>query len=79
MRPLGANAGATRTNNFPRRVDGYGQTVGDHARPRTDPDDAERLTDIYGSDGCDARQVPNLASTGLRPAADPATSQVPEP
>jgi hypothetical protein len=51
MRSLGANVGAIRANDFPRKANRYGQAVGDHASLRTDPDDAERLTGIYGSEG----------------------------
>jgi hypothetical protein len=40
---------AIRVNDFLRRANGSGQANGNHARPRTDPDDAERLTGIYGS------------------------------
>jgi hypothetical protein len=43
--------GATRTNDFPRQANGSGQAVGDSSSPRTSPDDAERLTGIYGSEG----------------------------
>jgi hypothetical protein len=43
--------GATRANDFLRQANEYGQTDGDHASSRTDPDDAERLTGIYGIDG----------------------------
>lgn len=46
---VGANLGATRGNNFAPRADECGRTVGDHARSRTDPDDAGRVTGIYGS------------------------------
>jgi hypothetical protein len=42
--------GAIGANDFPRQTNEYGQTDGDHASSRTDPDDAERLTGIYGSD-----------------------------
>src|SRR5262245_46869435 len=51
MRPPGANVGATPVNDFLHQTNGYGQTDGDHASSRTDPDDAERLTGIYGSEG----------------------------
>jgi hypothetical protein len=47
----GANVGATRANDFLRPANGYGQAGGEHPRSRTAPDDAERLTDIYGSEG----------------------------
>jgi hypothetical protein len=43
--------GATRANDFPRQANQSGQAVGDHASLRTHPDDAERLTGIYGSEG----------------------------
>ncbi len=43
--------GATWANDFPRQANGFGQASGDHASSRTDPDDAERLTGIYGSEG----------------------------
>jgi hypothetical protein len=42
---------AARANDFPRQVDGYEQTAAGHASSRTDPDDAERRTGIYGSEG----------------------------
>jgi hypothetical protein len=42
-------------NNFLRQADGYGQADGDHPSPRTDPDNAERLTGICGSDGLTGR------------------------
>ena len=42
--------GATQANDFLRQADGYGQARGHHPNPRTDPDEAERLTGIYGSD-----------------------------
>jgi hypothetical protein len=47
----GANMGATEANGFPRQANNHEQAGGDDARSRTDPDDAERLTDIYGSEG----------------------------
>ncbi|SRR6266536_880718 len=50
MRSLGANLGATRANDFPRQANGCGQAGADHASSRTGPDDAERLTGIYGSE-----------------------------
>jgi hypothetical protein len=57
---MGANVGATRVNDFSRPADGYGQLGGDHARSRTDPDDAERDAGNYGLDvPCVAR--PNSA------------------
>lgn len=52
--------GATRANDFLRQANEYGQTDGDHASSRTDPDDAERLTGIYGSEG-----MPLLVSNRL--------------
>jgi len=51
MLSLGANVGANRMNDFPRYAYRSGQADGDHARSWTDPDDAERLTGIYGSEG----------------------------
>jgi hypothetical protein len=51
MLSLGAMSGATRANDFPRQADGSGQADGDHASSRTDPDNAERQTGIYGSQG----------------------------
>jgi hypothetical protein len=48
---LGANAGATRANDLLRQANGSGQAHGDRPSPRTNPDDAERLTCIYGSEG----------------------------
>ncbi len=50
-RSLGANVGAARANNFPGQADGYGQATDDHPSSRTNPDDAERRTGIYGSQG----------------------------
>jgi len=50
MWSLGANVGATWANDFPRQTNEDGQAGGDHASSRTGPDDAERLTGIYGSD-----------------------------
>ena len=50
MRSLGANLGAIRANDFPRKADECGQAARDHARWRTDLDDAERDTGNYGSD-----------------------------
>jgi hypothetical protein len=41
---MGVNVGATQANDFPRQADGYEQAGGDHASPRSDTDDAERLT-----------------------------------
>jgi hypothetical protein len=51
----GAVAGSQRGSHpgerLPSRADGYGQAIGDHASLRTDPDNPERLTGIYGSEG----------------------------
>ena len=41
--------GATRANDFTRQAHESGQAGDDHASLRTDPDDAERDTGIYGS------------------------------
>jgi hypothetical protein len=43
--------GATDANDFPRHANGFGQADGGHASLRTDLDDAERRTGIYGSEG----------------------------
>jgi hypothetical protein len=43
--------GAIRANDFPRQADESGRAGDDHASMRTDPDDAERDTGIYGSGG----------------------------
>ena len=48
---MGAMSGAIGANDFPRQSDGSGRAAGDHASSRTDPDDTERLTGIYGSEG----------------------------
>ena len=48
---MGSILGAIGTNDFLRAAKEYGQTGGDHARPQTDLDDAERLASIYGSEG----------------------------
>jgi hypothetical protein len=45
---LGASVGATRANDLLRQANGSGQAHGDSLSPRTDPDDLERLTCIYG-------------------------------
>jgi hypothetical protein len=47
----GANLGATRANDFPRQANGCGQAGSHDPSPRTDPDDPERRTGIYGSEG----------------------------
>jgi hypothetical protein len=46
----GANVGATRANEFPCRRTGMDKMARDHSMSRTDPNGAERLTGIYGSD-----------------------------
>jgi hypothetical protein len=51
MRSLGAMLGAIGANDFLRPANEYGQADCDHARSWTDPDDAERLTGTYGSEG----------------------------
>jgi hypothetical protein len=51
MRSLGANLGATEANDFPGQADGYEQATGGYPSSRIDPDDAERLTGIYGLEG----------------------------
>ena len=43
--------GAIGANDFLRQADESGQAGGDHASSRTDPDNAERLTGIYESEG----------------------------
>jgi hypothetical protein len=55
--------GAIGANDFPRQANEYGQADSDHARSRTDPDNAERLTSMYGLDG-----LPYLAR--LTPTSD---------
>jgi hypothetical protein len=47
--PRGTEVGATRTNGWPGQTNGYAQPGSDHASSRTEPDDVERLTGIYGS------------------------------
>jgi hypothetical protein len=42
-------SGAIGANDFLRQANGSGQADGDHASLRTDLDDAERQTGIYGS------------------------------
>ena len=51
--------GATRANDFMRQSNEYGQARGDHPSSRTDPDNAERLTGIYGSEGWGVRVSPS--------------------
>ena len=65
--------GATRAYDFPRQADGYGQAGGDHASLRTDPDDDERLTGIYGTDGQQER--PGRPPLAGHPVAVEAPSQ----
>jgi hypothetical protein len=48
---MGANVGATRANDLPRQADDSGQAADNLASSRTDPDDAERDTGNYGSEG----------------------------
>ena len=45
-RSLGANIGATRTNDFPGQADGYGRAADDHAGSRTNPNDGKRRAGI---------------------------------
>ena len=59
--------GAIQANDFPREANGYRQAGGDHASLRTDPDDAERLTGIYGSEGWGFESL--RARPGQRPFA----------
>jgi hypothetical protein len=42
---------AVRADDFLWRANGRGLAAGDQASSRTYPDEAERQTDIYGSDG----------------------------
>jgi hypothetical protein len=77
--------GAIRTNDFARNADGCGQAGGDHPSSRTDPDDAERLTGIYGSvpvgrwREAAAEPLPVLGPEGpaVRVGLPPETSQAP--
>ena len=55
--------GATRANDFPRQADDYGQEHGHLPSPRTGPDDSERLTGIYRSDG---RRLEACCAIGFR-------------
>ncbi len=48
---MGANVGATRTNDLPGQADDYGHAADNLASSRTDPDGAERDTGNYGSEG----------------------------
>ena len=73
MRSLGANVGATRANYFLRWAYEYGQADGAHARQRTDPDDAERLTGIYGLEGlCPPSSPIDQVKLSVRPSRRPA-------
>jgi hypothetical protein len=38
-------------NGLPVQANGYGQPASDHASSRTEPNNAEHLTGIYGSEG----------------------------
>jgi hypothetical protein len=49
--PVGANVGATRANDFPRRANEHGQAADQHPRSRTGLDDAEHEAGNYGSEG----------------------------
>jgi len=64
---VGAMSGAIGANDFPRQSDGSGRAAGDHASSRTDPDDTERLTGIYGSEGWGFESL--RARPGQRPIA----------
>jgi len=59
--------GAIGANDFLRQADEYGHTDGDHASSRTDPDNAERVTGIYGSEGWGFETL--RARPGQRPIA----------
>jgi hypothetical protein len=61
--------GATRANDFPRQADDYGQEHGHLPSPRTGPDDSERLTGIYGSEGWRFESLRARQATGHRPLA----------
>jgi len=73
-RSLGANVGATRANNIPRQADRYGQPGRDHPSARTDPDDAERLTGIYGSEGWGFESL--RARTPLAPPGEASLTKI---
>jgi hypothetical protein len=47
----GSQRGSHRGERLSRQADESGQAGGDHASSRTDPDDAERDTGNYGSEG----------------------------
>jgi len=60
MRSPEANAGASRADDLMRHPNESGQAGGDHASSRTDPNDAGRLTCVYGSDApAPARKLEN--------------------
>jgi hypothetical protein len=63
---LGANVGAIRANDISRQANGYVQADDDHPSPRTDPDNAERLTGIYGSAPGTAGAAPYRREKWLR-------------
>jgi hypothetical protein len=63
-RSLGANVGAIRANDFPRPANESGRAGGDHASLRTDPDDTERDTGIYESEGGPGAAAVPLRSSG---------------
>jgi hypothetical protein len=50
----GSQRGSHPGERVPTQANRYGQTARDHPASRTDPNDSERLTGIYGSDGCSA-------------------------
>ena len=53
--------GGIRANDFPRQANESGRAGGDHPSVRTDPDDAERDTGTYGSQGLRALAAAPLA------------------
>jgi hypothetical protein len=64
MRSLGEMLGGIGADDLLRQANKYGWADCDHASPRTDPDDAERRTGIYGSDGGRWVRGPGLARSG---------------
>jgi len=58
----GSQCGSQPDERLPTAVNEPGQARGDHASSRTDPDHAERLTGIYGSDAPCLLRAPNFRS-----------------
>src|SRR5262245_42677606 len=61
----GSQCGSHLGKRPPRQANGCAQANGDHARSRTDPDNAERLTGIYGVRCRTSAEAPGRARWGV--------------